>query len=103
MELQSSFVTGDVVEIRVRGRIDGEAANLLEEEILKLRARASAIYVDLAETRFICSAGLRVLLQYWRQMAGSGKVLQVTNPSPEVNAVLMTTGFRQSLIASTQT
>jgi anti-anti-sigma factor len=97
MEMQN-FVTGDVVEIRIRGRIDGDAANLLEEEILKLRSKASAIYVNLSEATFLCSAGLRVLLQYWRSMKNVNKVLQVTTPSAEVDSVLSTTGFRQSLV-----
>lgn len=97
MEMQN-FVTGDVIEIRIRGRIDGEGANQLEEEILRLRSKASAIYVNLSETTFLCSAGLRVLLQYWRQMTNQQKTFQVTNPSPEVDAVLSTTGFRKSLV-----
>jgi anti-anti-sigma factor len=97
MEIQH-FVTGDTIELRVRGRIDGEGANQLEEDILAVRSKVNVIYVNLHQTTFLCSAGLRVLLQYWRQMQNNQKLLQVTNPSPEVLAVLSTTGFKNTLV-----
>jgi anti-anti-sigma factor len=97
MEIQH-FVTGDTIELRIQGRIDGEGANQLEEDILAVRSKVNAIYVNLRQTTFLCSAGLRVLLQYWRQMQNNQKLLQVTNPSPEVEAVLSTTGFKNTLV-----
>jgi anti-sigma B factor antagonist len=97
MDIQH-LVTGDAIEIRVTGRIDGEGASRLEEYILQLRGKMTSIYVNLSETTFLCSAGLRVLLQYWRQMANTGKLFQVTRPSPEVDAVLGITGFRGMLM-----
>jgi anti-sigma B factor antagonist len=98
MEIQK-LVTGDAHELLVAGRIDGEGANQLEEEILKtMRSGAKSIYVNLNGATFMCSAGLRVLLQYWRQMKNSQRLLQATRPSPEVDAVLITSGFRDMLV-----
>jgi len=97
MEIQH-FVTGDTIELRIHGRIDGEGANLLEEDILAVRSKVKVIYVNLRQATFLCSAGLRVLLQYWRQMQNNQKLLQVINPSPEVAAVLSTTGFKNTLV-----
>src|SRR5437868_8226297 len=98
MEIQK-IVTGDVYELFVAGRIDGDGANQLEEEILKtIRAGAKTIYVNLNGATFLCSAGLRVLLQYWRQMKGKQCLLQATRPSPEVDAVLSTSGFKEMLV-----
>ena len=58
------MVTGSAHELLVAGRIDGAGANQLEEEVLKaIRAGAETIYVNLSEATFLCSAGLRVLLQ----------------------------------------
>jgi len=95
----NKFVNEKVLELRVAGRIDGEGANQLEEEILAaMRSGAGTIYVHLAEATFLCSAGLRVLLQYWRQMKNNGKLLQATRPSPEVDAVLTTSGFKDMLV-----
>jgi anti-anti-sigma factor len=94
MEIQE-IITGDSHELLISGRIDGVGANQLEEEILKaIRAGAKNIYVNLSGATSLCSAGLRVLLQYWRQMKNSGRSLLATRPSPEVDAVLDTCGFR---------
>ena len=91
--------TGDEQEFLVSGRIDGEGANQLELEILgAIRGGAKAIYINLGEATFLCSAGIRVLLQYWRQMKNSGKKLLVTRPSAEVNAALDLTGFKEDIL-----
>ena len=98
MDIQN-VVTKDSHELLIAGRIDGEGANKLEEEILKaIRAGAKSIYVNLSGTTFLCSAGLRVLLQYWRQMKNSQGSLLATRPSPEVDAVLATSGFREMIL-----
>jgi anti-anti-sigma factor len=92
-------ITGDIHELIVSGRIDGEGANKLEEEILKtMRGGAKSIYVNLSGATFLCSAGLRVLLQYWRQMKNSQRSLLATRPSPEVDVVLGTSGFREMIV-----
>lgn len=91
--------TDDVQELLVTGRIDGAGANQLEVEILAAtRTSAKSIFVNLSQTTFLCSAGLRVLLQYWRQMKNAGRSLQVANPSAEVDAVLTMTGFRDQIV-----
>jgi anti-anti-sigma factor len=83
----------------IAGRIDGMGANQLEEEILKaIRSGAKTIYVNLSEATFLCSAGLRVLLQYWRQMKGKQGLLLATRPSAAVEEVLSTSGFREVLV-----
>ena len=98
MEIRKQ-VTGDIHELLLTGRIDGEGANQLEEEVLtSIRSGAKTIYVNLSQATFLCSAGLRVLLQYWRQMKQSQGLLQATRPTPEVDAVLSTSGFRQMLV-----
>jgi len=98
MEIRKN-ITGDQQEFLVAGRIDGDGANQLELEILNaIKAGAKAIYVNLSETSFLCSAGIRVLLQYWRQLKNGGKKLLVTRPSPEVNAALDMTGFKDAIL-----
>jgi anti-anti-sigma factor len=92
-------ITGECHELLVSGRIDGAGANQLELEVLAtIRTGANPIYVNLSEATFLCSAGLRVLLQYWRQMKNSGRTLSVANPSPEVDSVLTMTGFRAQMV-----
>jgi anti-sigma B factor antagonist len=95
--------TGDSLELFVSGRVDGSAANELEVEILQaIRSGSKTLYVNLAEATFLCSAGLRVLLQYWRQMKNTGKALWVANPSTEVDSVLVMTGFREQMVEGHQ-
>lgn len=87
-------ITGDSWELLMTGRVDGPAANQLEVEVLAAqRQGAKAIYVNLANASFLCSAGIRVLLQYHRQMKGKGLTFLVTRPSPDVAAALEMTGF----------
>jgi len=98
MNIQKN-VNGNIYEFLVFGRVDGEGANQLEEQILlAIRAEAQIIYVNLAGATFLCSAGLRVLIQYWRQMKTSQKSLQATRLSPEADAVLTASGFRELLL-----
>ena len=93
MEIEKK-VTGDSWEFLITGRVDGPAANQLEVEVLAaIRAGAKAIYVNLANATFLCSAGIRVLLQYHRQMKGKGLIFLVTRPSADVAATLEMTGF----------
>src|SRR5258708_6455286 len=98
MEIRKN-VTGDCHELMGSGRIDGVGANSLEQEVLAtIRAGANPIYVNLAEATFLCSAGIRVLMQYWRQMRNSQRTLLVTRPTPEVLSVLELTGFKDLIV-----
>jgi anti-anti-sigma factor len=98
MEIRS-VVTGDSCEVLVSGRVDGAGANELEIELLKqIRSGPKSIYINLSGATFLCSAGLRVLLQYWRQMKNSQRVLLATRPSPEVHAVLTASGYGEALV-----
>ena len=91
--------SGDTHELIVSGRVDGEGANQLEIALLAtIAAGAKTVYVDLGDATFLCSAGLRTLLQYWRQMNNKQRTLQVTSPSSEVATVLATSGFRDMLV-----
>lgn len=66
------------------------------------RSGVKLVYVNLAEATFLCSAGLRVLLQYWRQMKNAGKALWVPDPSAEVDSVLAMTGFGEQMVEGGQ-
>jgi len=86
--------TGDTLELLLSGRVDGAGANQLEIEVLAaMRQDFKSILVNLAQATFLCSAGIRVLLQYHRQMKGKGLKFLVTRPSAEVAATLEMTGF----------
>lgn len=94
---------GTDYEIVLSGRLDGEAANNLEIAILAMiQEGAQTVAVNMAAVNFLCSAGIRVLLQYARQMRAAGKSLVVSSPSPEVNSVLQSTGFAELILEANQ-
>lgn len=93
------IIQGTKHELFGSGRLDGAAANELEIEVLAAeRAGATEIYINLAEASWICSAGIRVLLQYHRKMKLAGKKLVVTHPSTTIEEILGMTGFRQAVV-----
>lgn len=92
-------VFGETCELIVSGRVDGLLANDLEVEILAaIRDGAGSIYVNLSLATFLCSAGIRVLMQYYRQMKAAKKTLLVTRPSPEVESILDMSGFKDLIV-----
>ena len=94
-----SNVSGDSHELLVSGKIDGDLANQLEVQILAaIKAGAREIFINLSEADFLCSAGIRVIMQYWRQMKNQGKRLMVTRPSAAVGKVLEMTGFSAAIV-----
>jgi anti-sigma B factor antagonist/stage II sporulation protein AA (anti-sigma F factor antagonist) len=94
---------GDHWELTVPGRIDGAMANHLEVEILAaIKAGAKEILINLSQAEWMCSAGIRVILQYYRQMKNSGKVLLVTRPSAGVLEILEMTGFKDVIVEGSQ-
>ena len=93
MDIRKSQLPGGI-EIFLSGRVDGAGANQLELEALAtLRDGTSTVLVNLAEATFLCSAALRVLLQFHRQFKKDGRTFLVTRPSPEVAAAIEMTGF----------
>jgi anti-sigma B factor antagonist len=97
----TTTTSADSWEITVPGRIDGELANRLEVEVLAaVKAGAKEIFINLSQADWICSAGIRVILQYYRQMKNSQKVLLVTRPSPSIDSILEMTGFKDLIVES---
>ena len=93
----------DSWELMLPGRIDGAAANQLELEVLAaIKAGAKEIFINLSQAEWICSAGMRVLLQYYRQMKANGKTLLVTRPSPGILEILEETGFKNAIVEGSQ-
>jgi anti-anti-sigma factor len=63
-----------------------------------VKAGAKEIFINLSEADFLCSAGIRVIMQYWRQLKSQGKKLMVTRPSPAIDDILAMTGFREAIV-----
>ena len=93
---------GDTAEVFLLGRIDGAAANEFEVEVIALMKQGiNTIWVNCAEANFLCSAAIRVLLQYHRQLKAQKKTFLISRVSPEVDSILEMTGFRDLLVEKT--
>lgn len=105
MEIQKN-IAGDSYELLVSGRVDGEGANRLDEEVLTIlfnknrdnEQEPKTIYVNLTSATFLCSAGLRALMQHSRTMKSRRGQLFVTRPSPEATEVLKMAGLYEQLV-----
>ena len=105
MEIQRN-IAGDSCELLISGRIDGEGANQLDEGILAIlfnknkdsKQDPKTIYVNLNGATFLCSAGVRALMQHSRTMRSRQGQLLVTRPSPEAAEVLKMAGLYEQLV-----
>jgi anti-sigma B factor antagonist len=90
---------GEECEFILPARVDGPTANQLEVDVLEaIRTGFKRILINLATSTFLCSAGIRVILQYHRQMKAQGRELLVSRTSPEIDQVLELTGFREQIV-----
>lgn len=77
----------------VSGEIDGKTAPQVQSELLVALENRTKLLVDMTEVTFLSSAGLRMLLLLYRQVAAKkGKVVLV-GVSEEIRDTMSMTGF----------
>jgi anti-anti-sigma factor len=90
----------DTLELRVKGRLDGYWADHLAsglEEVV--REGAHRISLNLADVTYISSAGIRIILQFYKQLRGIHGSLAVSCPSEPVKRVLELSGLQDLLLS----
>jgi len=91
--------TGDLLELKVAGRLDGYWADHLSGNLeTEVRGGNHRIRLNLAGVTFLSSAGIRVLLQFHRQLKGIKGQLSVAEPSDPVRKVLEMSGLQVLLL-----
>jgi anti-anti-sigma factor len=86
------------LELAISGRLDASWAGRLSTELTELiRGGSHHLRLDLQEVDFMSSAGLRVLLQYYKQVKGLGGSLVVSGASAPVKTVMALAGFEELL------
>src|SRR5215472_2180520 len=97
MEIQKRFST-DVIELTVKGRLDGywadHLASALEGEI---REGSHHILLDLSEVAFLSSAGIGVLVKFYKQLKAIQGSLAVSKSSKQVRKILEISGLKEVL------
>ena len=95
---------GELVEVRISGRLDGYWADHLTTGLAEVvREGGYHIRVNLSEVSFLSSAGIRVLMQFFKQLRAIDGSLAVCNPSIHVSEVLKLAGFGSLLISACDT
>lgn len=86
-------IDGANVIATVQGDIDGKSAPQIQAELLAALQSGSRLLVDMQRVAYLSSAGLRMLLLLYRQVATKkGKVVLV-GVSEEIRDTMSMTGF----------
>jgi anti-anti-sigma factor len=94
--------TGATLELRVTGRLDSYWADPLARRLEEvIREGAHHLRLNLAEVAYMSSAGIRVLVKFYRQLQGIQGSFAVSNPSQPVKTVLELAGLATLLMGST--
>lgn len=91
---------GAELEVRVKGRLDSSWADPLAlrlEEVI--RGGMHQLILNLSEVTYLSSAGIRVLLKFYKQLQGIQGSFIVANPSEPVKTVLDLAGLSTLLLA----
>src|SRR5579862_3855292 len=84
---------GEVVIVKLAGRLDSSAAQPAEESFARVLATGTRLAIDLSRLDYISSAGLRVLLVVAKKVQqAQGKVVLFGLP-PNVREVFTISGF----------
>jgi anti-sigma B factor antagonist len=79
--------------IEVTGDIDASSAPTAQQEILPVATTGAPILLDLTQVPYMSSAGLRVLLSIYRQIAAKEIPLVLVGVSEEIQDTMSVTGF----------
>ena len=86
----------DKLLVKIQGRVDTTTAPVLEKEIKSSLEGVSELTLDFAETEYISSAGLRVLLSAQKIMNRQG-AMKLINVSNDIMEIFEVTGFTDVL------
>jgi len=89
---------GDVLLLHVAGRLDAYWADHLSEEIsAAVREGRHFVSLNLSGLRYISSAGIRVLVHFYKQLRALDGSLTVVEPSGPVKEVFRVSGIEKLL------
>jgi anti-anti-sigma factor len=92
-------VIGSIAELAVRGRLDSYWADHLDARLTEIvRAGHDRVRIDLADVAFLSSAGIAVLVKFYKRLRELGGTLVVARPSAPVRTVLRITRLAALLV-----
>jgi anti-anti-sigma factor len=91
----------EMVELRLQGRLDAYWADHVGKTIDDaIRAGSHRIELNFAQVDYLSSAGLRVLLKYYKQLKSVQGTLMVTQPSAGALEILKMAGFAGMMVTA---
>lgn len=84
---------GDVTVAGLKGELDGRSAPSVEKHLVPLVQPGCKILVDMQEVTYLSSAGLRILLLFYRQITGHGGAVALVGLQEMVRDTMAITGF----------
>ena len=94
---------GDSYVLKLQGRLDANWADLVGKAIeTAIRAGHHEVDLDFGEVSYISSAGLRILLKYYKQLKAARGALRVVRPTEPVLNVIRLSGLMEILLNPTR-
>jgi len=95
----SEEITGELTRFYVKGRVTSVSANVLQHKLNEaVRENKKDIIVNMMEVTFLSSAGIKVLLVFFKRAKVEGGSFYVESPSENVVNVLGMTALDEMLI-----
>lgn len=92
-EHSSTNTLDQVAIVELIGDIDGSTASTVQEQVLPLAQTGGRILLDLTQVPYMSSAGLRMLLSVYRQIASHNGQVILVGVSEEIRDTMSITGF----------
>jgi anti-anti-sigma factor len=93
--------TGTKIQLTLAGRLDAYWAPHLSNELEQvIRDGVDDVTIDVRKVDFLSSAGIGILLKYYKLLVGINGMLRVVNPTDTVLSVLELSGLTNLLLAS---
>ena len=95
--------SGGLVELGIKGRLDGywadHLAKALDDEI---RQGSHHLLIDLSQVAFLSSAGIGILVKFYKQLKSIEGSLSVSRSSEQVKKILELSGLKEVLMTPYQ-
>lgn len=84
---------GGVHVVELSGELDANTSPVAQQKILPLATEGSRILLDMGGVSFMSSAGLRLLLSTYRQVASQKGTVALASLSEDLQDTMSMTGF----------
>jgi anti-sigma B factor antagonist len=84
---------GAVTVAALTGELDASTAPAIQQRLLPLALPGAKVVLDLTAVPYMSSAGLRLLLSFYRQITATGGAIALAGVADEIKDTMGVTGF----------